>query len=400
MIKIKDKFRCCGCEVCVSSCPVQCIELVMDKEGFLYPQVDVARCIDCGKCERVCPELVEVKESEATTVYAAINPDEEVRRTSSSGGIFTLLAESVLAENGVVFGARFDKDWNVIHDYTETKEGLDTFRGSKYVQSRIGETFKQAEQFLKTGHKVLFSGTPCQVMGLKRYLRREYDNLLTVDFVCHGVPSPLVWKKYMEETIVRQCGKNSVSFHPKPLILGRDVLIKDISFRNKCLGWKKFSFVLILSKVTAAGEKNTVSLSSIFYDNAYMQAFLANLSLRPSCYHCLAKLGKSGSDITLGDFWGIDRIAPELDDDRGCSLLIINNSEVRNELRKRRCLLTEYSMSEVLPYNPNISSSAVVPINRDFFFYMFGKIDFHRALELTTSNSFSFRVLRKLFRLV
>lgn len=400
MIKVKDKFRCCGCEACASSCPVRCIELVMDKEGFLYPQVDVTRCIDCSKCERVCPELVEVKESEVATVYAAVNPDEEVRCVSSSGGIFTLLAESVLAKNGVVFGARFGKDCNVIHDYTEAKEGLDAFRGSKYVQSRIGETFKQAEQFLKTGHKVLFSGTPCQVMGLKRYLRREYDNLLTVDFVCHGVPSPLVWKKYMEETIARQCDKNSVSSHPKPLILGRDILIKGISFRNKCLGWKKYSFALILSKVTAAGEKNTVSLSSIFYDNAYMQAFLANLSLRPSCYHCPAKLGKSGSDITLGDFWGIDRIAPELDDDRGCSLLIINNSEVRNELRKRGCLLAEYSMSEVLPYNPNISSSVVVPINRDFFFYMFGKIDFHRALELTTSNSFSFRVLRKFFRLV
>lgn len=400
MIRIKDKFCCCGCEACASSCPVQCIELVMDKEGFLYPQVDVARCIDCGKCERVCPELVEVKESEAATVYAAINPDREVRLDSSSGGIFTLLAESVLAENGVVFGARFDKDWNVIHDYTETKEGLDTFRGSKYVQSRIDETFKQAEQFLKTGHKVLFSGTPCQVMGLKRYLRREYDNLLTVDFVCHGVPSPLVWKKYMEETIARKCDKNSVSSHSKPLILGRDVLIKGISFRNKCLGWKKYSFALILSKVTAAGEKNTVSLSSIFYDNAYMQAFLANLSLRPSCYHCPAKLGKSGSDITLGDFWGIDCIAPDLDDDRGCSLLIINNTEVRDELRKRGCLLAEYSMSEVLPYNPSISSSVAVPVNRNFFFYKFNRVGFYKALMLTTNTTLPVRVLRKLFRLV
>lgn len=181
----------------MSSCPVQCIDLVMDKEGFLYPQVDVTRCIDCGKCEKVCPELVEAGEGKATGVYAAKNPDDEVRRASSSGGIFTLLAKYVLAENGVVFGARFDKDWNVVHDYTESKEGLGAFRGSKYVQSRTGETFKQAERFLKAGRKVLFSGTPCQIMGLKRYLRREYDNLLTVDFVCHGVPSPLVWRKYI-----------------------------------------------------------------------------------------------------------------------------------------------------------------------------------------------------------
>lgn len=214
MIKVKDKSRCCGCEACVSSCPVQCIDLVMDKEGFLYPQVDVTRCIDCGKCEKVCPELVEAGEGKATGVYAAKNPDDEVRRASSSGGIFTLLAKYVLAENGVVFGARFDKDWNVVHDYTESKEGLGAFRGSKYVQSRTGETFKQAERFLKAGRKVLFSGTPCQIMGLKRYLRREYDNLLTVDFVCHGVPSPLVWRKYIEETLVRQDEKIQFRSHP------------------------------------------------------------------------------------------------------------------------------------------------------------------------------------------
>lgn len=237
MIKVKDKSRCCGCEACVSSCPVQCIDLVMDKEGFLYPQVDVTRCIDCGKCEKVCPELVEAGEGKATGVYAAKNPDDEVRRASSSGGIFTLLAKYVLAENGVVFGARFDKDWNVVHDYTESKEGLGAFRGSKYVQSRTGETFKQAERFLKAGRKVLFSGTPCQIMGLKRYLRREYDNLLTVDFVCHGVPSPLVWRKYIEETLVRQDEK--IQFRPTLNHLFSDEmpLIEGISFRDKCLGW-------------------------------------------------------------------------------------------------------------------------------------------------------------------
>lgn len=307
----------------------------MDKEGFLYPQVDVTRCIDCGKCEKVCPELVEAGEGKATGVYAAKNPDDEVRRASSSGGIFTLLAKYVLAENGVVFGARFDKDWNVVHDYTESKEGLGAFRGSKYVQSRTGETFKQAERFLKAGRKVLFSGTPCQIMGLKRYLRREYDNLLTVDFVCHGVPSPLVWRKYIEETLVRQDEK--IQFRPTLNHLFSDEmpLIEGISFRDKCLGWEKFSFALTLSKVTTAGEKNTVSLSSIFYDNAYMQAFLANLTLRPSCYACPAKCGRSGSDVTLGDFWGIGKIAPELDDDRGCSLLIIK-SRGEGQITKRR----------------------------------------------------------------
>lgn len=400
MIKVEDKSRCCGCEACVSSCPLQCIELVKDKEGFMYPQVDTARCIDCGKCEKACPELVEAKGSGGVTVYAAVNPDKEARLASSSGGIFTLLAESVLAENGVVFGARFDKDWNVIHDYTETKEGLEAFRGSKYVQSRTGETFKQAEQFLKEGRKVLFSGTPCQIMGLKRYLHKEYDNLLAVDFVCHGVPSPLVWRKYIEETLVRQDEK--IQFRPtlNHLFLDEMPLIEGISFRNKCLGWKKFSFALILSKVTTAGEKNTVSLSRIFYDNAYMKAFLANLSLRPACYRCPAKSGKSGSDITLGDFWGIEKIAPELDDDRGCSLLIINNPKVSDELRKKGCLLAEFPISEILPYNLSTAYSVSMPNNRKFFWFMFDKAGFHKALMLATSTTFPIRALRKLFRLI
>lgn len=384
----------------MSGCPLQCIDLVTDKEGFLYPQVDVTRCIDCGKCEKVCPELVEAGERKATGIYAGVNPDDEVRRASSSGGIFTLLAESVLAENGVVFGARFDKDWNVVHDYTESKEGLGTFRGSKYVQSRNGETFKQAERFLKAGRKVLFSGTPCQIMGLKRYLRREYDNLLTVDFVCHGVPSPLVWRKYVEETLVRQDEK--IKFRPTLNHLFSDEmpLIEGISFRDKCLGWKKYSFALTLSKVTTAGEKNTVSLSSIFYDNAYMQAFLANLTLRPSCHACPAKCGRSGSDVTLGDFWGIEKIAPELDDDRGCSLLIINNPGVKGKLQKEGCLLAEYPISEVIPYNPSVAYSVDMPNNRDFFWHMFDKAGFHKALMLTTNKAFPFRVLRKLFRLL
>lgn len=400
MITITNKSLCCGCAACVQICPKQCIQLLADREGFLYPLVDASLCIDCGLCEKVCPEKAEALESKPTHVYAAVNPNEAVRKVSSSGGIFTLLAEAVIAGGGVVFGARFDKDWSVIHDYAETLEGFGAFRGSKYVQSRIGETFRQAEQFLKAGRKVLFSGTPCQIMGLKKFLRKEYDNLLAVDFVCHGVPSPLVWKKYIEEILVRQDEKKTISSHSKPLIHGRDTLIDGISFRNKCLGWKKYSFALILSKATAAGEKNTVSFSSIFYDNAYMQAFLSNLSLRPACYRCPAKAGKSGSDIMLGDFWGIEKIAPEIDDDCGCSLLFINNPELRDELQKKGCLLAEYPFSEVLPYNICISSSVSVPDNRQFFWFMFDKVGFHKSLMLATNTIFPFRALRKFFRLI
>jgi coenzyme F420-reducing hydrogenase beta subunit len=175
-----------------------------DIEGFLYPEVDAERCCDCGLCNNACPVINRGETRKPLYVYAAKSRDEEIRRQSSSGGIFTLLAERVLDENGIVFGAHFDKNWEVTHSYVETKEGLGLFRGSKYVQSRIGESYLQAQQFLEKGDKVLFSGTPCQISGLKLFLGKKYDNLLTVDFVCHGVPSPKVWHMYLSQLIDNQ----------------------------------------------------------------------------------------------------------------------------------------------------------------------------------------------------
>lgn len=245
MINIEDKKECCGCSACVQRCPKQCIVMKEDEEGFLYPVVDKEVCIDCGLCEQVCPVLRQREEREPLEVYAAFNKNEEVRMQSSSGGIFTALAEPIIKEGGVVFGARFNEDWEVVHDYVETVEGLSAFRGSKYVQSRIGCTFSQAEQFLKQGRKVLFSGTPCQIAGLKLFLRKEYENLLSVDFICHGVPSPGVWRQYLNEFIVYQGNKKKISFFPsKPIILNSIRDISRIEFRNKRLGWKKYSFAL------------------------------------------------------------------------------------------------------------------------------------------------------------
>ena len=182
MIDITDKAKCCGCGACVQICPKQCISFISDKESFDYPVVDVSRCIGCDMCERVCPELNISLPSRPQATYAAINRNETVRRESSSGGVFTLLAESVVARGGVVFGARFDSDWTVRHDKAETSEELAAFRGSKYLQSCIGETFREAKSNLSDGRVVLFSGTPCQIAGLKGYLNKEYANLLTVDF--------------------------------------------------------------------------------------------------------------------------------------------------------------------------------------------------------------------------
>ena len=207
MIKILDKKDCCGCNACVQKCPKHCITMKEDKEGFLYPNVDENVCIDCHICEKVCPVLNQNMERMPLNVYVGKNPNEEIRIKSSSGGLFTMLAEQVIDDIGVVFGATFNEKWTVVHDYVETKEGLAKFRGSKYVQSNIGNSFKKAMDFLNEGRKVLFSGTPCQIAGLKNYLRKDYDNLITVDFICHGVPSPGVFRTYLQEEIDKKSAR-------------------------------------------------------------------------------------------------------------------------------------------------------------------------------------------------
>ena len=393
MIKIIRKDQCCGCSACLHICPKHSISFREDKEGFLYPQVDTSTCVDCGLCENVCPVLNQDEERMPLQVYAAKHIDDEIRMKSSSGGIFTLLAEQIIDKGGVVFGARFNENWEVVHDYTETKEGLAPFRGSKYVQSNIGNSYKQVEKFLKAGREVMFTGTPCQVAGLKKYLRKDYENLLTVDFVCHGVPSPMVWRKYLKEEIARQgdVGKNSVLTSSKvsPVVTG-------VNFRDKSTGWKKFSFVLNFSKASAEGEQNTV-LSSVFTDNAYMSAFLSNLSLRPSCYACPAKAGKSGSDVTIGDFWGIENVLVEFDDDKGVSLLFINNDKVANMIDQVR-VKEPIEYKSTLAANSGIRYSVNMPINRGYFYYCLSSSTLSVALAKTVTPTLMYRVRRLLYR--
>lgn len=380
MIFLKEKKDCCGCQACQQKCPQQCIKFSEDKEGFLYPVIDTSKCIDCGICEKVCPVINKKTPQEPVKVYAAQNPNEQIRLQSSSGGAFTLLAESILREGGVVFGARFDENWEVKHDYAEDRQGLAAFRGSKYVQSRIGDNYKKAASFLKQGRKVLFSGTPCQIAGLKKYLGKEYDNLLTVDFICHGVPSPKVWRMYLDETIARQSNReNSVLSHS----IQRNKLIRSIEFRSKSTGWKKYSFALTLSEMSIKGEKNTVLLSSVFSENSYMQAFLKNLNLRPSCSSCPAKAGRSGSDITIADFWGIQNVLPSMDDDKGTSLLIFNTSGI-SELLFNGITLYETSIESVKKYNKAWDYSAIPHKKREKFFSEMGKTKSIESLIIGT----------------
>lgn len=359
MIQIKDKKDCVGCNACMQICPKSCIQMKEDFEGFLYPDVDMDLCIDCSLCEKVCPVIHQnLVPEEKPQCFAAKNKNEAVRMQSSSGGVFTLLAESVIEQGGIVFGARFDDNWEVVHDYTETKKGLAAFRGSKYVQSRVEDNFLKVRSFLKAERKVLFSGTPCQVAGLKRFLRKEYENLVCVDFVCHGVPSPKVWRLYKNE-ILDNVEKNSVLATSIPKFEG-------IQFRNKTTGWKKYSFEATIRKA----DQNTVLKRELFAQNIFMRGFLWDLYLRPSCYNCPAKKHKSGADLTIADFWGIQNHYPDFDDDKGTSLVMLLTDKGKGLYAS---ILNELDYFEVnyqiaLQGNLSIEKSIGINPNKEIFF--------------------------------
>lgn len=362
MINIEKKLNCCGCTACVQKCPKQCIQLKMDNEGFSYPIVNVINCVDCHICEKVCPILLNAPKRIPIKVYAAINENERIIKESSSGGIFTYVAEQIIKNGGVVFGARFDEKWKVKLDYTESKEGLAAFRGSKYVQASVGDTYKQAESFLKEGRIVLFTGTPCQIAGLKGFLRKEYANLVTLDFLCHGVPSPKVWSKYLNE-LFTSLGKKKKLYTSNS---DENDLIAGIKFRDKSLGWRKFSFVLHV-KSNKNTKENSVSFSQYHRKNTYMKGFLEDLYLRPSCYSCRFKRFQSGSDITVADYWGISRVNPNFEDKNGVSIVFINSANIINNIdfSKLKTIVTTF---EATLSNKGLNENVVMHRKRDYFF--------------------------------
>lgn len=368
MINITDKSKCCGCTACKYICQNNCIYLAEDKEGFLYPIVDTAICVNCGLCEKVCPVLNSKSELLPLGTYAAINEDDSVRKKSSSGGIFSLLAEWIIRSGGVVFGARYNSDWMVITESIDSLDEIYLFRGSKYLQSNLNDSYLKCRRILKEGRQVLFCGTPCQISGLKNYLRCQYDNLITVDFVCHGVPSPGVWRRYLEELFP----------------LESDRVISDINFRDKKNGWKNFRFVI---DYIEDGQK--YSLASVFTENIFMRAFLSDLILRPSCYQCPVKRGRSHADITIGDLWGAETIVPDMDDNQGISLVMTNTSK-GEELLKKIQVKVPIEYVDVCKYNSAIVESSRPHLRRSEFF---------KGLEQTKSISESIKYsLRPTFR--
>ena len=387
MIEIKKRIDCSGCHACANACPKGCISMVSDEEGFWYPQVDKSKCIDCGLCEKVCPIIHKWQpdDSRTTTAMAAINTNEEIRLKSSSGGIFTLIAEKIIDQGGVVFGAAFSDDFKTVrHICVDNIADLDKLRGSKYVQSKIGDTYKQAKEYLDSGRKVLFTGTPCQIGGLYSYLRKPYENLFTQDIICHGVPSPMVWERY-------------VDFHEKKSASSTQRMF----FRHKKYGWKTYAVLFEFSNNTAYVKR--------LHEDAYMRAFLSNSCLRPSCYACSFKSIKRQADITLADFWGIQNVLPEMDDDKGTSLVMVHSEKGRvllDELSDKIKSRTVYT-DIIEKYNPSIAKSVAVNDKREGFLKDIRTEDFEMTVAKYTKLSvykrarrFAGRVKRKLFRLL
>lgn len=345
MIEIRTKEDCCGCYACYNICPKECITMESDNEGFWYPKIDKNKCIDCNLCEKVCPIINKFNSSlYEEKSYAVFNKNEKIRLESSSGGFFSLLAEYVINNHGNVYGAVFDEKFNVKHIKITSFQDIELLRGSKYVQSKINNIFKSVKFDLKNDKMVLFTGTPCQIAGLQSFLQKKYDNLILMDIVCHGVPSPLVWQRYIDE--LKQKYKQD---------------IKSIYFRDKSTGWKTYSVKFLFDKD---------EYKNFGFKDIYMKGFLNDIYLRPSCYNCNFKGIERVSDITVADFWGIEKVLPKMDDDKGTSLIVIHSEKGKqlfDELNDKM-ILNKVDLDEAIKYNPSMIRSVQYNEKRKAFF--------------------------------
>lgn len=359
MIEITDKSQCCGCTACSSICPKKAIEMKQDEEGFLYPVVDKSKCVNCGLCDKVCPIKNNKKKSFEQKGYILNNKDENIRKDSTSGGAFTPIAKYVLDNGGIVFGAAFDKDFRVIHTYVDNEKDLAKFRGSKYVQSYLGDSFKEAKDFLNSGRMVCFSGTPCQIEGLKSYLQKEYKNLITVDVMCHAAPSPLVWEKYLKYEMSKLKGTK----------------IKNILFRDK----SKYGYKYSMMTITTNNDEYSKGVES----DPYLRAFFGDLSDRPSCYDCKFKKQCHVSDFTIWDCFIVDNFDKNLDDDKGTSRILINTNNAKEifEKIKNNFVYTEVEVSALVKNVKEMLHSVELNENRNKFFKELNMLDEKQFFE-------------------
>lgn len=346
MVNVGDiGYLCCGCGACAEVCPKGCIDMRQDFEGFYYPKVDSQQCIGCSKCIRACQMLNEIHFGISNNEsYIARVKDSffNIRLESSSGGVFSALACKVVENDGYCFGAAFNNDMEVCHISIGDLEEIGKLRGSKYVQSNTLHTFRETKILLEQGKTVLYSGTPCQIFGLKHYLEKDYKGLYTVDLLCHGVPSPKLWKHYVQE--------KQNQYKAKAV---------DVKFRDKRKGWRDYSLSILFDDGKEYSEE--------FFKNAYMRMFIKNISLRPSCYDCKYRDLNSCANITLGDCWGIESFMPEMDDDKGISTVLIHTEKGRQLFSSIKEDVLYRSTSE---QEANVVKAKVVSLhkNRNEFF--------------------------------
>lgn len=378
MIEISKKSECCGCYGCINACPKKCINMDIDNEGFWYPKVDKDKCINCNLCKHVCPVTNKLqKENFNKIAYACKNKDEKVRRSSSSGGVFTNLCEYVMDNSGIVFGAAFNDKFEVEHMEATTIEECKKFRGSKYVQSKIGETYKDAKKYLNQGKLVLFSGTPCQIKGLNLFLRKKYNNLILVDIVCHGVPSPLVFYRYKDK--LNKEYNSEITF---------------ITFRDKSNSWKNYRYKISF--------KNGKVDEKLFTENIYSKGFLNDLYLRPSCYECESKNFKNNSDISLADYWGVQNKHPKFDDDKGVSLVLVNSKKGKKVFDQiyNKIEALETDLEYAISCNPCIIKPVKYNRKREVFFENLNCNNLEKLIYKNTKISFKKKIKNKIKKIL
>ena len=367
--QLADKNTCTGCTACASTCPVRAITMKPDENGFYFPTTDSTTCIHCGACERICPVLNPIPKSKtAPRAYAACSLDEPLRMQSSSGGIFSEIAKTVFARGGVVYGAAYDESFRVYHRMAESLAELKALRGAKYAESRLGDTFSEIQSRLDGGQTVLFSGTPCQVGGLKAFLKKDYENLLCLDFVCHGVPSPMVWESYVEYRVKADNGGK------RPV---------EVNLRDKSSGWSRYRYsnTFLYADGTEHRELSTQS--------DYMKLFTGDHVSRASCESCRFKGYHRPSDITLGDFWGVWDVAPEMDDDRGTSVVLIQSEKgqtIWDEIRER-LQFQELRLEQASQNNPSMLLPSKAKENRGVILEKIRREGFEKTMPLLASPS-------------
>ena len=361
IILFNSKEECCGCSACFNICPTGAIQMVPDEEGFLYPEINAALCTECGLCKKVCAfqKTINYKDNYPEPfVYALKHKSDEVVTNSSSGGAFTAISDHILEQNGIVYGAAHDKNHNTIHIRASNTEGRDMCRGSKYVQSDLTDVFSMVRDDLQKRNKVLFTGTPCQVAGLNEFLSvsaSDTTNLLTVDLVCHGTPSPTLFKEYILFCQSKRKQQIAEYFH-----------------RPKDKGWGHIEKAIYMNGYI----DHDSSLSNI-----WRNLFYSHLFLRPSCYVCKYTNLQRPADITIADYWGIERAHPEFMDKKGVSLVLVNTRKGRElfESIKDSVIYIESDTEKCIEKQAQLKSPAVKPLNRDFaweeyYKYRFGYI--------------------------